>query len=171
MPRYYDKDALKAALTPDNIFDLLALWGADPSFGEGVIISETICHNFPGEGSRKLYYYFGTRLFNCYTSCGSFDIFELYIKVQKKQEKRDCTLYDAMDFIAGYFGLDSKEELPQANKLKDWEIFEIHNRIKIRQLQTSKLPEYDRRILEGFPQPRILDWEREGISHSSCLRN
>ena len=80
----FDKSEIRSSLSLDNIFDLLQEWGGDPEYSEFGILSATICHNAPGEGSKKLYYYENSGLFRCYTGCdASFDIFELTIKVLK----------------------------------------------------------------------------------------
>ena len=60
------------ALTVENIFDLLQQWGGDPIYTGFGILSATICHNPPGEGSRKLYYYENTGLFKCFTGCNEY---------------------------------------------------------------------------------------------------
>ncbi len=78
----YDKLEIRNSLTIENVFELLQEWGGDPEYTDFGIVSATICHNNPGEGSRKLYYYENTGLFKCYTDCDStFDIFELLIKI------------------------------------------------------------------------------------------
>ena len=59
----YDKLEVKEALTLENVFDLLQEWGGDPEYADFGLTSTTICHNTPGEGSRKLYYYENTKLF------------------------------------------------------------------------------------------------------------
>lgn len=80
----FDKSEIRQALGLENIYDLLIEWGGDPEYTEFGILSSTICHNPPGEGSRKLYFYENTGLFRCYTGCDSaFDIFELCSKVMK----------------------------------------------------------------------------------------
>jgi hypothetical protein len=72
----YDKSQIKEQLSLDNIFDLLTEWGGDPEYSSFGLLSTTICHNAPGEGSRKLYYYENSGLFKCYTGCDeTFDIF------------------------------------------------------------------------------------------------
>ena len=53
----FDKSKIKESLSTENIFDLLTEWGGDPEYTDFGILSTTICHNVPGEGSRKLYYY------------------------------------------------------------------------------------------------------------------
>lgn len=78
----FDKLKIREQLTIENIFDLLTDYGGDPEYTEFGVLCSTICHNFPGEGSRKLYFYENTGLFKCYTGCDStFDIFELTMKV------------------------------------------------------------------------------------------
>ena len=53
----FDKTKIREALTDENIYDLLQEWGGDPGREVFGFTSTTICHNPPGEGSRKLYYY------------------------------------------------------------------------------------------------------------------
>ena len=97
----YDKSKIKESLSTENIFDLLVEWGGDPEYADFGILSATICHNLPGDGSRKLYYYENSTLFKCYTGCDStFDIFELTIKVFNIQHNKELDLeeeyYDKM---------------------------------------------------------------------------
>ena len=60
----YDKLEVKKSLSLDNIFELLTEWGGDPEYTEFGLLSATICHNEPGEGSRKLYYYTKNKTIN-----------------------------------------------------------------------------------------------------------
>ena len=74
----YDKNEIRGKLEIDDIFNLLQEGGGDPEYTSFGILSATICHNAPGEGSKKLYYYDNTKLFKCFTSCNeTFDIFQL----------------------------------------------------------------------------------------------
>ena len=93
----FDKFKIRDALTEENIFELLHEWGGDPVPAPFGYVSATICHNPPGEGSRKLYYYSNTGLFKCYTGCNAyFDIFELTIKVFSIQNKKEIDLSKKM---------------------------------------------------------------------------
>ena len=77
----YDKNEIRDVLTEEQIFELLEEFGGQPEHNNASIISDTICHNPPGEGSHKLYYYFNSKLFRCYTGgCEEpvFDIFQFY---------------------------------------------------------------------------------------------
>lgn len=167
MARYYDKDRLKNSLELEQIYDLLELWGGEPEYVDGnTLVSKTICHN--GD-SRKLYYYANTHLFHCYTHCGSIDVFELAIKIQKLRYNIEWELYDAMVFIAQYFGIEGEQELEEESSLQEWEIFERHSKLQDVPLQELvRLPEYNSNILLNFAYPRISSWEREGISRNVC---
>lgn len=174
MARYYDKDELKGKLELEQIYDLIEAWGGEPEYTKDGLISQTICHNLPGEGSRKLYYYENTRLFRCYTGCldPTFDIFDLCIKVKHNQEDKQWELWDAMDYIAGYFGFEGQTiQEEEEQELKDWEVFKRHNITLPKERPIVQLKEYNPIILTRFAYPRILDWEREGIAPEISKKN
>lgn len=175
MSRYYDKDKLKESLDVEQIYDLLDVWGGEPEYIDGGLLSQTICHNQPGEGSRKLYYYENTRLFHCYTGCiePTFDIFELAIRVAHNQRDLEWELYDAMDYVASYFGIEGEEDgREEKQELADWEIFARHSKLSPEKKQEFvELPAYNPVILTRFLYPRIQDWEREGILPQVSRRN
>ena len=104
----FDKAEIRSSLSIDDIFNLLNEWGGDPEYTEFGIISATICHNAPGDGSKKLFFYENSNLFRCYTGCdSSFDIFELTIKIFEIQHNKKIDLNDAVRYIAakqGYGG-------------------------------------------------------------------
>lgn len=170
---FYDKDKLKEQLDVEEIYDLLELWGGEPEYTSDGLISQTICHNLPGEGSRKLYYYRNTRLFHCYTGCidPSFDVFELAIKIAKLQRSEDWDLYAAMNYIAHYFGLEGEEPEQEEKKLADWEIFKRHAIITKEESGFIQLKEYNPVILTRFAYPRIGSWEAEGILPEISRKN
>ena len=170
---FYDKDKLKESLELEQVYDLLELWGGEPEYTDSGLIAQTICHNRPGEGSRKLYYYQNTKLFHCYTGCidPSFDCFDLAIKVAKIQKNEDWELYDAMDYIAHYFGLEGEEAEKEEEKLQDWEIFKRHVVVSKEESGFIQLKEYNPVILTRFSYPRILGWEREGILPEVSRKN
>jgi hypothetical protein len=172
--KFYNKDELKAQLSIENIYDLLEMWGGEPEYFSQGIISQTICHNLPGVGSRKLYYYEGSQLFYCFTGCTdspSFDIFELCIKVVHNQKNMEWQLYDAMNFIAQYFGFEGVEQVKEEEHLIGWEIFSRYKKKSKDSFSFAKLPSYDPVILTRFLYPRILNWEDEGISNEVIKKN
>ena len=170
---FYDKELIKEQLNLENIYSLLEEWGGEPEYTNIGIISSTICHNPPHEGSRKLYYYENSNLFHCYTGCenSSFDIFELVIKVMSIQKRLNWNLTDAMRFIAGKFNLSDIElENTEEDGLQDWEYLKKYNRIQHLDIKNNiiVLEEYDRNILNNFNYSlKITPWLNEGISEEA----
>lgn len=168
----FDKSEIRNSLTTDNIFDLLQEWGGDPEYANFGILCATICHNMPGEGSKKLYYYDNSGLFRCYTGCDSyFDIFEMVIKVMKIQHDKDFDLNDSVRWIAQKFGLSGREEdEPEEDELDDWKYLANYGRIQEIELKTQEitLKAYDDIILDRFNYNVTIDpWLGEGISQDA----
>lgn len=175
MSGYYDKDELKQQLEVEDIFALVDMFHGEPEYTDKGFIAQTICHNVPDEGSRKLYYYENTKLFHCYTGCwnDSFDIFELVVKVKKIQDNQTWSLYDAMSYVADYFGLGESKR-PEEVNLTDWKLLQRYDYKRPKQfypLTLKQLDKYDDNILEMFTHPIISSWEKEGISREVCHRN
>ena len=168
----FDKTKIREALTDENIYDLLQEWGGDPGREVFGFTSTTICHNPPGEGSRKLYYYENTGLFRCYTGCDSyFDIFELTTKVAKIQWDKEFDLNDAVRWIAQRFGFSGNhEDRPEDEVLDDWKYLANYERIQdvVVKTNTIVLKEYENDILERFNYSvKIGPWLREGITQAA----
>ena len=180
--KIYNKDKIKNSLSLEQVYDIVSELGGEPVMNNGYFTAQTICHNHLGEGSQKLYYYDNTKLFHCYTECSpsTFDIFELVCKVKNlaqeykiryteegKETIKEWELYDAMQFVAVFFGIEGENEnfFQKRIELQDWDFlnkYEANNLEKQRQIIDLHI--YDEKILEHFPRPRIIDWENEGIS-------
>lgn len=174
---------IKNNLTIEQIYDFLAGAGGEPQMHGDIIISRTICHNPPGHGSFKLYYYNNTKLFKCYTNCpeNSFDIFELTLKIKKLageqitywskdavETTRPWELPDAVRYIAIYYGIEAPDEKFSENhrELQDWQFLsklEAKKHQKNRK-QIISLKVFEDDFLKNMIQPKILPWEKEGIS-------
>jgi hypothetical protein len=167
----YDKAEVRNYLTLENIFELLVDWGAEPEYANFGIVCATICHNPPGEGSRKLYFYENSGLFNCYTGCnGTFDIFELTIKVFNIQNNRVIDLNEAVRWIAYHFGINPTYVENDTEKLEDWDIFDNYTKLQNVDFQRKNLilPEYDDIILSRLNyKVRLEPWLKENISQST----
>ena len=173
---------IKNNLTIDQVYEFLADAGGEPQIHENIIISRTICHNPPGHGSFKLYYYDNTKLFKCFTQCSdTFDIFELALKIKKLageqiiywskdavQTSRPWSLPDAVHYIAIYYGLEVENEnfLNEQTELQDWKILtklEAKQQQK-RSKQIVSLKIFEDNFLKNLPRPKILPWIKEGIT-------
>ena len=169
--RNYDKVEVREKLTIEQVFELLTDWGGEPISSPTGLIASTICHNTPGAGSRKLYYYENSHLFHCYTGCAnaSFDIFELFIKISEIQYHQEVDLDTAVRYIANKFQLYSYVNSANIeDRLKDEEIFANYDRIQKIELPPKKevvLKEYDPQILTRLNyNVRITPWLDDGIS-------
>lgn len=170
------KETVLEQLTDQNIFQLLTEWGGEPEYTNFGIISATICHNLPGQGSKKLYWYSNNNLFHCYTGCAaSFDVFELVQKVFKIQKNQDMGLFDAIRYIAARFGIATG--LPQQEEsfaAEDWNKFNEYDKVKnldIQQIKLIELKEYDRSILNNLNYSiKLVPWLKEGISQETLQR-
>ena len=168
----FDKAKIREALTDENVYDLLQEWGGDPSRDTFGYVSATICHNPPGEGSRKLNYYENTGLFRCYTGCDCyFDIFELTAKVAQIQWHKEFDLNDAVRWIAQRFGFSGDhEDRPEDEELDDWKYLANYERIQdiVAKDYSIVLKEYEPEILERFNYDvKITPWLREGITQAA----
>ena len=164
----YDKSQIKEQLSLDNIFDLLTEWGGDPEYTGFGILSTTICHNAPGEGSRKLYYYENSGLFKCYTGCDeTFDIFQLAIKIAERQGITTFDLNEAVRLIAFKCGIQgSSIDASDLISNIDEKILNNYSRIQSIELKDYHitLQEYDDIILERLNYTVKIDpWLKEGI--------
>ena len=166
----FDKLEIRNALSIENIFDLLQDWGGDPIYTEFGIISSTICHNKPGEGSKKLYFYENSNLFHCYTGCenSSFDIFELTIKIFNIQHNQIMDLNNAVRYIAAKLGIMGRlEDAPDIEKIVDWDILSNYDRIQNIEINKKQiiLKEYNNDILSKFNYSlKLLPWLNENIA-------
>lgn len=167
----FNKNEVRDELSLENIFDFLNEFGGDPEYTSFGIVSSTICHNVPGEGSKKLYFYKNTSLFKCYTDCDStFDIFELVIKVMKIQKNIKFDLNDAVQWIAKKFNISGNSEVFLVDRVADWEYLINYERIQNIEIQSQHiiLKEYDPIILSRFNYSlRLTPWLEEGISQEA----
>ena len=172
----YDKSEIREALSSEDVFQILSDFGGEPEYTTFGILSSTICHNEPGEGSRKLYYYFNSSLCHCYTGCAepSFDIFELVIKVMSIQHHVVFDLNMAIRWIAQRLGIAGRYEIEQDLALEDWNYLKNYERIQEIELNTQNilLKEYDGSILNKFNyQVNLMPWLNENISQEILKYN
>lgn len=166
---YFDKDEIKNSLSIEQIESLVAELGGDPRRQGNYLVCRTICH---GGESHKLYYYDNTKLFKCYTECAgeAFDVFELIIKI-KTREGEAWTLYNAATYVVNFFSLNFSNFFSEERRdLQDWaflskweKISDVPDKQKIVDLKI-----FDDSVLKNLPRPRILPWEREGITKEVC---
>ena len=166
----FNKAEIKKQISLEQVFELLQDWGGDPEYTGFGILSATICHNPPGEGSRKLYYYDNEEggLFRCYTGCNdTFDVFDLAIKVADIQQNKRYDLNDAVRALAYRFGIIDYIDEDEQSGLEDWKIFNRYDRIDKIEVKNYDvcLKNYDDVILSRFNyNVKIGPWLDEGMT-------
>ena len=166
----FNKAEIKKQISLEQVFELLQDWGGDPEYTGFGILSATICHNPPGEGSRKLYYYDNEEggLFRCYTGCNdTFDVFDLAIKVADIQQNKRYDLNDAVRALAYRFGIIDYINEDEQSGLDDWKIFNRYDRIDKIEVKNYDvcLKNYDDVILSRFNyNVKIGPWLDEGMT-------
>ena len=170
----YDKDEIKNLLTIHDIYDILNEFGGEPQYTGYGILSSTICHNPVGQGSKKLYFYSNSNLFQCYSNCDSFDIFDLVIKVADIQWNKKYSLYEAIRWVAQRFGISGIEDSEEEEEgLQDWQILKQYQELKEIEIQdiNLELKKYDNQILSRFNYNiKIWPWLNEGIAQEAIDR-
>lgn len=122
------------------------------------LILPTVCHNHldDNEMSHKLYYYYDSKLFTCYTECSkSFNIFELVRKVHAIND-HPINFYEAFSYVLSFFGTTGHSVIQPTHN-------PIGNRYA-RRLSVEDLPEYNKNALSIFPAVPTVEWLQEGIS-------
>ena len=160
---------LRNSLDGADIKNILARYEVYPYYeNNAYIVFPTCCHNLDG-GSPKLYYYFNTHLFVCYTHCqASFDIFELLIKMAALRGE-NLTLPQAIK-RAGIE--DDHVQIPRDIK-EDRQALNYFKRIQETIVPHANiLPEINRSILSKyiFDEELLQPWINEGMSIASLKR-
>ena len=161
----YSKEEVKEQLELEDVYALLEYFDAEPEMFDDYIVARTVCH---GGDSKKLYYYENTQLLHCFTQCqpSTFDIFELVQKIKHLDD-----LNAAIYFVVNFFNLQHQiSEVDEDYSTEDWKLFSRYEKTSGFSGNNNKvvLPEFDLNILKYYPRPKILNWEREGISKEIC---
>ena len=162
-----DTSKVKQMLSTEDIICLVTeglgsngnLWDAS-----GAPIFQTVCHNSPGYGSYKLYYYPDSQMFYCYTECGSMDVFELV-----QRAKGFDTFIEAYKYVINFFHLDTKrrgfEEGAEKELTGDWDILNKYEFYQKVQKPDATLPILNPNILECFgPLAAPTEWKKDHIT-------
>lgn len=159
-----DRDKVLEKVSDIHIRSLVLELGATISEdNDREMICTTICH---GGTSQKLYYYKESKIFHCYSECGSMSIIDFIMQVY------NYNFSQALNFLADKIGytyknnfIDKKEEklikeieelvglIPKDNKIKS----------------NPKIPILNREILNRFDNLYREEWLEDNIS-SEAMR-
>lgn len=159
---------LRESLTIEDINFLLGELGGAPLVSRGAnYITETLCHNAPGEGSHKLYYYPNSHLWQCYTGCqASFDIFELIVR-HKDAIGIKISLTEAVRWVKSKLGYDTFDFSQQKQESDDWKILKRYQKEDRNVEQSESRKENDKIIapcLDNLHKCTVSEWLDNGIN-------
>lgn len=151
-----DYQAIIENLEPEKIKELLFALGAEEVIEKpGYFITNTICHNEDG-GSLKLYYYFNTHMFVCYTGEGNMNIFT-FLK----------NYYTTRNYNYDWYQDIYKVILDCSNYNPDL-TFQPKKYKTIRDMYVAPerihLPTYPNGIIDCFSKYYPMEWLKDGIT-------
>ena len=154
-----DYKSIIEELQPEKVKELLFTLGAEEVIEKpGYFITNTICHNAEG-GSLKLYYYFNSHLFTCFTECGNMNIFS-FLKHYYESHNLSYDWYQDVYKVI----LDCSNFNPNfgfaPNKYQS-----IRNTYKA--AERVKLPTYPNGIIDCFTKYYPPEWLNDGITKTS----
>lgn len=146
-------------LQDKDVINLLTTLGADRyKETDEFILFPTICHNTDSaDASLKLYYYKNTKLFVCYTSCGSMSIFKFLEQYYKERGIE----YDWYNDI--YLPIINCTPTKGEPGIKTSRPELLKNKFEKRR-RNIELPKYPEGILDVFIKEYPSQWLAEGIS-------
>lgn len=158
----------RRSLSPEQITDVMIEMGsAPPTFQGGALAFSTICHNEPGEGSQKLYYYPSSSMFTCFSGChDTFDIFQVLIQATYIQDGEEITIIDALEKIEAITGTEApdlhtnQEDLGVSSGLINY----LTRLDEAASLSVDPLPQIGEHALDNYLHLYPKDWQDEFIS-------
>lgn len=157
-----DLDELKKQLSPSEIISIIKTIIPDIRYEEtnSYLIFPTICHNLnPNDSSMKLYYYFNTHLFFCYTECNSsFDIYELLKKILE--------LRDLPSDFNEVFNIITRNTDKISNLIEDTSSEKYQSFLDKfdKKKQKVDFTIYNKDLINFFEDYAYIGWIKEGIS-------
>lgn len=151
MSKSLDAKTVKNSLTIQEVERILEECGAAPEYvNDNELKAIAVCHK--GDSRiKKLHYYDDTKLFYCYSNCGSFDIYD-FLKFALGIDK----FYDRLKWVAARCSDISYKNVPAEPTKQD-----------LREMAIRELPTY----VDDFSS--LLDvhtpWEQENISREVAL--
>lgn len=149
-------------LQPEKIKQLLYKLGAEQVIEkENHFITNTICHNSDG-GSLKLYYYFDSHLFVCYTEDGTMNIFKFLETYYESRQILYNWYQDVFKIVeqcssCGTASFDLSFAGEQYQTVAD------NYKAKV----PKKLPAFNENVLDVFTKYYPPEWLNDGISKQS----
>ncbi|WP_291567108.1 MULTISPECIES: hypothetical protein [unclassified Clostridium] len=155
------EDILEIVTTEDVVHIMSELGGGEPvPDNKGNLYFRTICHD--GD-KHKLQYFIHSKMFCCYTSCGSMSLFDVIMSA------KNCEFVEAVNLILRHKGIKNSfskgKGLKRSDTIKEEMDFLNKHLYKPKKLIPS-LPTYDQNVLSIFDDYIPNIWVQEGIEET-----
>lgn len=151
-----DYNEIVKNLKKEEVKHLLLDLGAEEVIEkDNCFITNTICHNIEG-GSLKLYYYFDTHLFYCFTEDGPMTIYKF---LENYYKTRNIEYNWGQDILKVVFQCSAATDLTTKET-----IFKQSLKDKYRKRQSIQLAAYSPNVLESFVKQYPIEWLEDNIS-------
>ena len=143
-------------LVPEKVKELLMQLGAETIIEkDNCLITNTICHNIEG-GSLKLYFYYDTHIFYCYSNCESMSIFK-FLKEYYETRQIEYDWYQDILQVILNCSLQKKENGFQ-------KAYKIQRDNYAQKKDRKDLPSFSDGVLDVFIKAYPAEWLNDGIS-------
>lgn len=152
--------AINDSLTVENIKDILTKLDIPFKETTSYLLMPTVCHHaIVEEASYKLYYYFNTKLFVCYSEDGAMSIWK-FLKKYYEVRGIEYNWYD--DIYQLILNNSNYEKKPfYTEKYKSIKSkYEVKRKVK-------QLPAFDPKVLDCFIKQYPTEWLNDGISKAA----
>lgn len=160
-----NRDELLEMLTDEDIKEIISdLGGNYKTENDNEIIFSSICHH---SDSYKLYYYKQSKIFHCFSNCGSLSLYDVILNALDLNNDSDG-FYEAFKYVCNFKGISlyGKKRKGIAKREKedtDLIFLNLHKKNKIKK-EIKRLPSYSETVLKLFDNYYPRQWYEEGIS-------
>ncbi|MCD3194896.1 hypothetical protein G8S49_05585 [Clostridium botulinum C] len=154
-----NSEDLMELVTKEDVIHILSNLGSEhpKSDSQGNLYFTTICH---GGNKHKLHYFNDSKLFRCYTNCGTMSLYDLIMNVN------GWNFSQAFKYVAEYKGIDihNKGIGLQAHETFNEDLDFLNKHLYKPKVKRIDLPTYNKNILNVFDDYYPSTWADEGIS-------
>jgi len=158
-----DREQLIDLLTTEDIIQIMKELGS-PDYktdSQGNLQFLTVCH---GGNNYKLYYYVQSKLFQCYSCCGTMSIFDV---IMSANNYNSDDFFQSFKYVCDFKGISlAKKQLKglQKHQIENSDLQFLEKYLYKKDIQSLTLPSYNSCILNLFDNYMPLSWYNEGIS-------
>ena len=153
-----DRDELLELITTEDVIEILTELGSKEPIldNQGNMYFQTVCH---GGDKQKLHYFPDSKMFMCYTNCGSMSIYDLLMNTN------NWTFYESFTYLLDFKGVKNDIlKVGLQNTVKNTDLDFLNKHLAKIEKKDIKLPSFNKGVLNVFDNYCPSSWIEEGIS-------